>query len=385
MGLKGKIEAIIYAAEEPINLDHIAYLMKEQVLQELAAEQERAAAEALENAAVEAAQRQLDPDDTAAAATAVETAAVEPSQAPAETRTKESSGADETANQTDGGEVNHVTTLDDTVVPTAPEPSAEASSTEPATPEAPEPPASEASENAKPVVSPRRKKNEVPAEVRTRVRALVEELISDYANNDRGMEVRLIAGGYRMTTKPEHHDIVKAFAKSLKPPLRLSLPALETLAVVAYKQPVTAPEVSDIRGVESQGVMATLLERKLITTAGRKAVIGRPILYKTTKEFLLRFGLNNTSELPSIEEFEKLAQEQNGLFISEGESEPTLTSEEASARLEQASAEAEVDSEGPSESTSETAEQHSDETAAAGASAAETEDTPGVPEETHQN
>jgi len=102
---------------------------------------------------------------------------------------------------------------------------------------------------------------------------------------------------------------VRAFAKSLKPPIRLSLPALETLAVIAYKQPVTIPEISEIRGVDSGGVIATLLDRKLITTAGRKAVIGRPILYKTTKEFLMRFGLKDVNELPSMEEFEKLVAE----------------------------------------------------------------------------
>jgi segregation and condensation protein B len=112
-----------------------------------------------------------------------------------------------------------------------------------------------------------------------------------------------------MSTKPEQHDVVREFAKSLKPPIRLSLPALETLAVIAYKQPVTVPEISEIRGVDSSGVIATLLDRKLITTAGRKAVIGRPILYKSTKEFLLRFGLKDVSELPSMEEFEKLVAE----------------------------------------------------------------------------
>jgi segregation and condensation protein B len=112
-----------------------------------------------------------------------------------------------------------------------------------------------------------------------------------------------------MSTKPEQHDVVRAFAKSLKPPFRLSLPALETLAVVAYKQPATVPEISEIRGVDSGGVIATLLDRKLITTAGRKAVIGRPILYKTSKEFLLRFGLKDINELPSMEEFEKLLAE----------------------------------------------------------------------------
>jgi segregation and condensation protein B len=146
-------------------------------------------------------------------------------------------------------------------------------------------------------------------EARLQVRNALEELIRDYYSPDHGTEIRQVAGGYRMSTKPEHHDLVRAFAKSLKPPIRLSLPALETLAVIAYKQPVTVPEISEIRGVDSSGVIATLLDRKLITTAGRKAVIGRPILYKTTKEFLLRFGLNDVSELPSMEEFEKLVTE----------------------------------------------------------------------------
>jgi segregation and condensation protein B len=146
-------------------------------------------------------------------------------------------------------------------------------------------------------------------EVKVRVRAALEELIVDYYSLDHGVEIRQVAGGYRMSTKPEHHDLARAFAKTLKPPVRLSLPALETLAVIAYKQPVTVPEISEIRGVDSNGVIATLLDRKLITTAGRKAVIGRPILYKTTKEFLLRFGLKDVGELPSMEEFEKLVAE----------------------------------------------------------------------------
>jgi len=141
------------------------------------------------------------------------------------------------------------------------------------------------------------------------IKAAIDELIQDYAREDRGMEIRHVANGFRMATKPEHHDAVRAFAKSLKPPIRISLPALETLAVIAYKQPVTAPEIGEIRGVDASGVLGTLIDRKLITTAGRKDVIGRPILYKTTKEFLLRFGLNDMSELPSMEEFEKLARE----------------------------------------------------------------------------
>jgi segregation and condensation protein B len=147
------------------------------------------------------------------------------------------------------------------------------------------------------------------AAVKARVKACIEELKTDYASADHGMEIRGVAGGYRMATKPEHHDLIRAFAKSLKPPIRLSLPALETLAVIAYKQPVTVPEISEIRGVDSGGVIATLLDRKLINTAGRKQVIGRPILYKTTKEFLMRFGLNEVGELPSMEEFEKLVQQ----------------------------------------------------------------------------
>ena len=159
-----------------------------------------------------------------------------------------------------------------------------------------------------------------PAEIKSRIRATLEELIADYSGAEHGIEIRQVAGGYRMSTKPEQHDVVRAFAKSLKPPFRLSLPALETLAVVAYKQPVTVPEISEIRGVDSGGVIATLLDRKLITTAGRKAVIGRPILYKTSKEFLLRFGLKDINELPSMEEFEKLLAEsfQSDLLPSEG-------------------------------------------------------------------
>jgi segregation and condensation protein B len=176
--------------------------------------------------------------------------------------------------------------------------------------------------------------SEDPAEVRSRVRATLEELVADYGAEGHGIEVRQVAGGYRMSTKPEHHDVARAFAKSLKPPIRLSLPALETLAVIAYKQPVTVPEISEIRGVDSGGVIATLLDRKLITTAGRKAVIGRPILYKTTKEFLMRFGLKDVNELPSMEEFEKLVAEsfQSDLLpVAEEETAAQVQAEEATA------------------------------------------------------
>lgn len=152
--------------------------------------------------------------------------------------------------------------------------------------------------------------------LRGAMRRLLDALIAEYQASDRGMEIREIAGGYRMATKPEYHDAVRSFVRSLKPPMKLTLQALETLAVVAYKQPVTGPEISEIRGVESAGVLGSLMGRKLITTAGRKHVIGRPILYKTTKDFLLRFGLKDLNELPSIEEFEKMAGE-----LAEGDAE----------------------------------------------------------------
>src|SRR6476619_742981 len=163
------------------------------------------------------------------------------------------------------------------------------------------------------------------AEIKSRVRSTLLELAGAYDSPDHGIEIREVAGGYRMSTKPEQHEVVRSFAQSLKPPIRLSLPALETLAVIAYKQPVTVPEISEIRGVDSSGVIATLLDRKLITTSGRKDVVGRPILYKTTKEFLLRFGLKDVNELPSMEEFEKLVAEsfQSDLLPAEEAEEKT--------------------------------------------------------------
>ncbi len=144
------------------------------------------------------------------------------------------------------------------------------------------------------------------------VQSALDELVAGYAVEERGVEIRAVAGGYKMYTKPQHHDVVRRFIKSLRPPLRLSMPALETLAVIAYKQPVTAPEISEIRGVNSSGVISTLLDRRLITTAGRKEVMGRPILYKSSKEFLMRFGLSDLDELPSLKEFEALAREALG-------------------------------------------------------------------------
>lgn len=134
----------------------------------------------------------------------------------------------------------------------------------------------------------------------------LRSLQQEYSHDGRGIEIREIAGGYKMFTKPEHHELVRRFVKSLTPPLRLSMAALETLATIAYRQPMTVPEIQAIRGVQGAGVLKTLLERKLITTAGRKSVLGRPILYKTTREFLVQFGLSGLQDLPSMEEFEEL-------------------------------------------------------------------------------
>jgi segregation and condensation protein B len=140
------------------------------------------------------------------------------------------------------------------------------------------------------------------------VRHALDEMIGTYGAEDRGIEIRAVAGGYKFYTKPQHHDVVRRFIKSLRPPLRLTMPALETLAVISYRQPVTGPEIQEIRGVNVSGVIKTLLEKRLITTAGRKAVMGRPILYRTSKEFLMRFGLSDLDELPSLKEFEQLAR-----------------------------------------------------------------------------
>jgi segregation and condensation protein B len=141
-----------------------------------------------------------------------------------------------------------------------------------------------------------------------RVKHALDDLVLEFAKPDHGLTIREVAGGYKMSTKAEHHEAVRAFVKKLTPPLKLSLAALETLAVVAYKQPVTAPEIMDIRGVQGAGVLKTLLDRRLIAEAGRKKVVGQPILYKTTKEFLVQFGLKDLSELPTIKEFEELGR-----------------------------------------------------------------------------
>ncbi len=158
---------------------------------------------------------------------------------------------------------------------------------------------------------------------RPAAREAIEQLMATYQTEDRGIEIRKVAGGWKFYTKAQHHDVVRKFIKSLQPPLRLTMPALETLAVIAYKQPVTVPEINEIRGVHVGGVIKTLLEKKLITTAGRKDVIGRPILYRTSKQFMMRFGLSDLDELPSLKEFEALAQA--ALVSDEGIAEAATT------------------------------------------------------------
>ena len=285
MSLKAKLEAVIYAAEEPVTLGQLAALFATDAL-ELKAEKEAVSATVAAESAdqpteavvplpllnAEFVYREPDQGLTISASPEPPTASGESSAKPAQ----------------ELGQASN------------PAPSEEAS------PE-PEDASATAESSASAELEARRQARLRDREARAVIRQLLDELIASYASDGCGIEIREIAGGFRMATKPEYHDAVRSFVKSLKPPLRLSLPALETLAVIAYKQPVTAPEVNEIRGVESSGVLGTLLARKLIATSGRKQVIGRPILYKTTREFLLRFGLKDVTELPSMEEFEKMA------------------------------------------------------------------------------
>jgi segregation and condensation protein B len=156
----------------------------------------------------------------------------------------------------------------------------------------------------------------IDGEERERIKATLDALIEEYEKPEHGIRIRQVAGGYKFSSKAEHHEVLRSFVKSLKPPIRLSKPALETLAVIAYRQPVTLPEVEEIRGVDCGGVTHTLLEKKLIATAGRKNVVGRPILYRTSREFLVHFGLRDLSELPSLREFEDLARQALGPELS---------------------------------------------------------------------
>jgi len=283
MSLKAKLEAVIYAAEEPVTLAQLAAHFAADAL-EWKAEQEAASA-ALPAESADQATGQTTPTN--------ETLFLLPPPPVHEQLIY--MGLDEALAVALPAES-----------PTAPaEPEAEAAGD--ASPEASAEPAEAPAADGDAELEARRLARQRDREVRAVLRSLLDELIAEYTSGERGIEIREIAGGFRMATKPECHDAVRSFVKSLKPALKLSLPALETLAVIAYKQPVTAPEVNEIRGVDSSAVFGSLLARKLIATAGRKPVIGRPILYKTTREFLLRFGLKDVSELPSMEEFEKMA------------------------------------------------------------------------------
>jgi len=276
MSVKAKVEAIIYATEEPVTLNQLTSLLADTVLAELRADEENRMA--LNEIISDGPPVATDEDD------------------------------------------EFMKPVEDEAVTEGVEAAADAPEAVPAPEEAAE------------TTQPKDQDKEQAKQVKAYLSRILDELTAEYADSGHGVEVRQIAGGYRMGTKPEHHDVVVGFAKSLKPPVRLSLQALETLAVIAYKQPVTVPEISEIRGVDSSGVIATLLDRKLITTGGRKQVIGRPILYKTTKEFLLRFGLNNVAELPSMEEFEKLGDPQAELFAAptdDAPGKPTAPSESA--------------------------------------------------------
>ena len=280
MSLRAKIEAVVYAAEEPVSLAQLAAVFAPEVREIWQAERDEAAA----------------------------------------------------ATQDAGDELPAAQPSTQAV------PSPEAVS-EPAEAEAGEEAASPDADGEAAALK-RAARNEDRA-IRDYLRKVLDELMSELDTGDRGVEIREIAGGYRMATKPEYHDAIRSFVKSLKPPMKLSLQALETLAVVAYKQPVTGPEISEIRGVESAGVLGSLLSRKLITTAGRKQVIGRPILYKTTKDFLLRFGLKDLNELPSIEEFEKMAGDLADVDV-EAPGEGGLTTSEAERSLNEEDEEAEA-------------------------------------------
>jgi segregation and condensation protein B len=283
MSLKAKIEAVIYASEEPVTLAQLVGLLGDEAQAELDREaaDQRALLQEEELEAAEA-EPSLGPDfDSVGGDPATESAAL-PEDAAAQEPTSESP------------DVGH--------------PDSEAVQPEAAAAKA---------EKAR------------LARLRAHFRAVLDQLMAEYAapESDRGLEIREVGGGFRLATKPEYHDAVRGFVKLLKPPLKLSLQALETRAVVAYKQPVTSPEISEIRGVDSSGVLGSLIARKLITTAGRKHVIGRPILYKTTREFLLKFGLKDVAELPSIEEFEKMAGQMAEQEEIAMESESPATSE----------------------------------------------------------
>lgn len=134
----------------------------------------------------------------------------------------------------------------------------------------------------------------------------VAALATDFNGRNGGLQLREVAGGWQFATRPEYHEHVRAFLKT-RPSAKLTIASLETLAVIAYRQPVTVPEILEIRGVQSPSAIKTLLDKKLIVAKGRKDTVGRPMMYGTSKEFLLQFGLKDLSELPSVEDFQDLS------------------------------------------------------------------------------
>src|SRR5580698_8277130 len=334
MSLKAKIEAVIYASEEPVTLAQLAGLLGHEAQAELdhidsaqhQLDLERTAEEAQGAVPEDPDEDELNNEVLSNAPEAPTGGAAEPA---GETEAQHAEALDRHLHEVAAVEAAHHRAIRERAAADAAAMSSGDSLDAPAGGAAETPghaegasvssgteQGSDASPRGQTVTAGEEKRlaretREKERRLREYFRTILDQLIADYATSERGLEIREVAGGYRLATKPEYHDAVRGFVKSLKPPLKLSLQALETLAVVAYKQPVTAPEISEIRGVDSGGVLGSLLTRKLIATAGRKQVIGRPILYKTTKEFLLRFGLKDINELPSIEEFEKMAGELN--------------------------------------------------------------------------
>ncbi len=147
---------------------------------------------------------------------------------------------------------------------------------------------------------------EVLKEETTFIESSLEELTREFNAREGGLYLREVAGGWQIATRPEHHEHVRAYLKS-RPSAKLSLASLETLAVIAYKQPITVPEILEIRGVQSSSAIKTLLDKRLIVAKGRKETVGRPMMYGTSKEFLLQFGMKDLTELPNVEDFEDLA------------------------------------------------------------------------------
>jgi segregation and condensation protein B len=318
MSLKAKIEAVIYASEEPVTLAQLIGLLGEEgqaELDTLAADQLTLPSEELGDGvtdaepeigeltedALEADQANEPAEPASGDADALNAEVLDTSVAEEKELAQEAATA---AEATEPAEPTELTPSDESSAPQGVEggfsPLSSAQETEGASA-----PAEADGKLAAAAEKIRTRK------LRDYFRSLLDELIAEYTSDARGLEIKEVASGFRFATKPEYHDAVRGFVKSLKPPLKLTLQALETLAVVAYKQPVTAPEISEIRGVESAGTLGSLMTRKLIQTAGRKQVIGRPMLYKTSKDFLLRFGLKDINELPSIEEFERMAGELN--------------------------------------------------------------------------